>query len=324
MQYRKLGNSAIMVSAIGLGTWAVGGDGWWGPSDESQCIKAVHAALAGGVNLIDTAPVYGFGYSEELVGKAIAGRRNQIILSSKTGLWWDDDTGNYFYSLDGIDVHKCLKPKNMAIELERSLKRLNTDYIDIYHTHWQDKTTPIDETAEFLNKALKEGKIRAIAVSNATTKHMEQYFKTCTIVANQPKYSILERKIEPELVDYCVEKNVGILAYSPLELGLLTGKVTMETVFSEHDTRTADPWFQLENRARVIAFLDSLKGYTEKYNCTIAQLMIAWTFSQKGITSVLCGARKEANAMENVAAGSLIIDEEDLAAIRFLAPTLSL
>lgn len=322
MQYRKLGNSELSVSAMAMGTWAVGGDNWWGPSDETECLKAIHASLDGGINLIDTAPCYGFGYSEEVVGKAVKGRRDKVIISSKVGLWWDYNTGNYFYTLNGVDVYKCLKPENMAIELERSLKRLGTDYIDIYHTHWQDKTTPIEETADFLNKMIKEGKIRTIAVSNATPEDMEKYFKTCTIAANQPKYSILDRKIEPDLVDYCVKKNVGILAYSPLELGLLTGKVTMDSVFADHDTRSADPWFDLPNRARVLEFLGKLKVYTEKYNCTLAQLMIAWTFSQKGITSVLCGARKEANALENVAAGNLLLDEKDIADIRNLAPTL--
>ena len=319
MKYRELGNSGISVSVVGLGTWAIGGGPWWGTGDENDSIRAIHASIDGGINLIDTAPGYGFGYSETIVGKAIADRRDKVVLSTKCGLWWDSDTGNYFFSLDGKDIHRCLKPATIITEVDRSLQRLGTDYIDILHTHWQDVTTPIEETAACLESLRKSGKIRSIAVSNATTDDMDKYFKECTIVANQAKYSILDTAIETTIADYCVEKNVGILAYSPLEQGLLTGKVTLEHTYEASDTRSSNPWFELSKRAKVLAFLDKLAPFTQKYNCTTAQLIIAWTFEQFGITSVLCGARKVNNADENLAAGDLSLDKEDIIKIRELA-----
>lgn len=316
MKYKKLGKSDLMVSTVGLGTWAIGGGPWWGESDKVASISAIKAAIELGINLIDTAPAYGFGYSEEVVGEAIKGNRSKVILSTKCGLWWETDENNFFFEQSNTKVYRCLKPSTIRKELENSLRRLQTDYIDIYHTHWQDITTPISDTAECLLQLQKEGKIRTIAVSNATIEDCKKYEETCMLAANQAKYSMLDRHIEFNLAQYCSDNGIGILAYSPLEQGLLTGKVTMESTFSLTDTRSNNPWYEADKRSKVIIMLKGWADLTEKYNCTISQLVIAWTRQQKGITSVLCGARNPKNAMENAITGDLGLEERDLSRMR--------
>lgn len=316
MQYNKLGNSDIKVSSVALGTWAIGGGSWWGASDERNSILAIHTSLDKGVNLIDTAPAYGFGYSENVIGKAIEGRRSQVILSTKCGLWWQDPSPNFSFELDGVKVYKSLKPETIRKELEMSLKRLKTDYIDIYHIHWPDEMTPIKETAQCLNELVKEGKIRTIAVSNVSIEQCEEYFLYCNLVAVQMKYSMLDRKNVEQFVNYCKINNISILAYSPLEQGLLTGKIGMDKVLSEEEYRNSIPWYRPENRVRVLEMLQTFEPLTQKYNCTLGQLVIAWTAATNGITSCLCGARTQSHAQENVAAGNLKIESEDIAYIK--------
>lgn len=316
MEYRTLGNSGLKVTPIGLGTWAVGGGPWWGDSDEKQSIAAIHAAIDSGVNLVDTAPCYGFGYSEEVVGKALKGRRDKVVLSTKCGLWWHDERKNFAFELGGTKVYKCLQAETIRREVEISLKRLQTDHIDIYHTHWPDVTTAIEETARCLEDLRKSGKIGAIAVSNADEAECAQYIGNCKLSANQLKYSMLDRDIENTMVDFCIKNDMGILAYSPLEQGLLTGKIGMDKTFTDTEYRNFIPWYKLSNRKKVLGMLDKWKVYTEKYDCSLAQLVIAWTYSQKGITVVLCGARKPQNAIENAKALELKLEPADIAAIR--------
>lgn len=320
MQTKKLGNSGIECSVVGLGTWAIGGGDWWGESDESESIKTIHTALDCGVNLIDTAPAYGFGYSEEVVGKAIHDRRDKVVLSTKCGMWWGESPagqeGTFAFEQKGIKVYKNLKPFVIRQEVEQSLKRLKTDYIDIYHTHWQDVLTPIEETARCLADLQREGKIRSIAVSNATISDCDEYLLQCSLAANQVKYSMLDRAIEDELIGYSVDKNIGILAYSPLEQGILTGKIGMDKTFTETEYRNFIPWYQPEKRRLVLEMLAAFKPLTEKYDCSLTQLVIAWTAAQRGITSVLCGARKPENIVENAKGGSIVMDNADLAFMR--------
>lgn len=316
MKYKKLGKSDLMVSTVGLGTWAIGGGPWWGESDKDASIAAIKTALEFGINLIDTAPAYGFGYSEEVVGEAIKGNRSKVILSTKCGLWWETEENNFFFEQDNKKVYRSLKSSNIRKELENSLRRLQTDYIDIYHTHWQDSTTPISDTAEVLLQLQKEGKIRTIAVSNATIEDCKKYEETCMLAANQAKYSMLDRQIEDSLASYCLDNDIGILAYSPLEQGLLTGKVTIDSTFSLTDTRSNNPWYEVDKRSKVILMLKGFTDLTEKYNCTLSQLVIAWTRQQRGITSVLCGARNPKNAMENAINGDLELEECDLSRMR--------
>ncbi len=319
MQYRTLGKTDISASAVALGTWAIGGGPWWGDSDDDQSIKAIQTAIDAGVNLLDTAPAYGFGHSEEIVGKAIKGRRDKVILSTKCGLWWKDDRGTSFFEMGDKHVKRCLLPDTVREEVEISLKRLDTDYIDLYHTHWQSEDPvkyPIDDTMQCLMKLKEEGKIRAIAASNVDIDHMQQYQAAGILDAIQPRYSMLDRGIEKDILPYCMENSISTLVYSPLEQGLLTGKIGMDQTFAEGVYRNQIPWYLPANRQKVLNMLEGWSDLLSKYNCTLSQLVIAWTMAQDGVTFVLCGARKEAHVSDNVGAGDLEIEAEDLSRIR--------
>jgi methylglyoxal reductase len=309
----------MSASAVALGTWAIGGGPWWGDSDDNPSIRAIHAAIDAGVTMIDTAPAYGWGHSEAIVGKAVKGRREKVILSTKCGLWWKDDRGTSFFEMDGKHVRRCLLPATIVEEVEISLKRLDTDYIDLYHTHWpslEPDKYPIDDTMQCLMKLKKDGKIRAIAASNVDLGHIKQYQAAGILDAIQPRYSMLDREIEKEILPYCQTNGISTLAYSPLEQGLLTGKIGMEKTFPEGAFRNNIPWFLPVNRQKVLNMLEGWSDLTAKYNCSLSQLVIAWTMAQEGITFVLCGARKKAHVNDNVGAGELELDAADLGRIR--------
>jgi methylglyoxal reductase len=321
MLYRKLGSSNIDVSVIGFGAWAIGG--WmWGGADEKQAIAAIHASLDRGINLIDTAPIYGFGHSEELVGRAIQGRRDQAVIATKCGLIWDREEGEFHFHADdrGIQsraaekkVYKCLRPASIRDELEKSLKRLQTDRIDLYQTHWQEKTTPIADTMAELLKLKAEGKIRAIGVSNANIEHIKQYGP---IDSDQEKFNLLERNLATGgQLDFCRQNNIAVLPYSPLANGLLTGKISPDRKFNPGDLRAANLRFRKENIAKINAKLAELNPIAERHQAPLAQIVIAWTFSQPGVTCVLCGARDETQAQENAAAADLQLAAEEIETI---------
>lgn len=323
MQYRPIGNSGIQASVVGFGCWALGG--WlWGGTDEDAGIDAIHAAIDAGITLIDTAPVYGFGVSEEIVGKAIAGKRDKIILATKCGLVWNTDKGEFnFYSDErGITketgkykVHRYLSPASIRDEIEKSLKRLGTDYIDLYQTHWQDTTTPIEETMAELLKLKAEGKIRAIGVSNVNLDQIKQYCDVKTIDSDQEKFSMIDRKIEAELLPFCMKKNISMLAYSPMERGLLSGKIGPGREFNDGDMRKRDRRFTPEGLQKISDMLGEFTPLTEKYNISIAQLVVAWTFHYSGVTHVLVGGRRPEQAIENAAAGNVKLTDEEVASI---------
>ena len=314
MQTRDIGKSGIEASAIGLGTWAIGG--WmWGGTDEAASVAAIRAALDAGVSLIDTAPAYGMGRSEEIVGKAIAGRRDEVVLATKCGLVWHTNGGNHFFDQDGTPVHRYLGPESIAHEIDQSLRRLGTDYIDLYITHWQDPTTPIAETMGALEDLKRAGKIRAIGASNATPADVEAYLAAGTLDAIQEQFSMVHRDIEAELVPLCLRHGVSILSYSSLALGLLTGKIGPDRVFEGDDLRIADPRFSVENRRRVAAFAAEVRPVAAAHGATITELVIAWTLRQPGITFALCGARNPDQARENARAGAIELDARDLARI---------
>ena len=319
MQYRTLGKTDISASAVALGTWAIGGGPWWGDSDDNQSVKAIQAAIDAGVTLIDSAPAYGWGHSEEIVGKAIKGQRDKVILSTKCGLWWKDDRGTSFFEMGDKHVKRCLLPETIVEEVEISLRRLGTDYIDLYHTHWQSEEPdkyPIDDTMQCLMKLKEEGKIRAIGASNVDLEHIKQYQAAGILDAIQPKYSMLDREIEKEILPYCHANGISALAYSPLEQGLLTGKIGMDQTFPESAYRNNIPWYLPANRGKVLNMLEGWSDLLTKYNCSLSQLVIAWTVAQEGITFVLCGARKEAHVSDNVRAADLELEAEDLNRIR--------
>ena len=314
METRPIGRSGARASAIGLGTWAIGG--WmWGGTDEAESIGAIRASIDGGVTLIDTAPAYGMGRSEEIVGKAIAGRRSEVILATKCGLVWHTARGNHFFDQDGRPVHRYLGPESIAYELEQSLRRLGTDHVDLYITHWQDPTTPIAETMGALADLKRAGKIRAIGASNLTTADLEAYLAAGGLDAVQEQYSMVHRDIEAEIVPLCLRNDVSVLSYSSLALGLLTGRIGPERAFHGDDLRIRDPRFSPENRARAVAFAAAVKPIADAHGASVAELVIAWTIRQPGITFALSGARNPDQASENARAGRIRLSEADHAAI---------
>lgn len=311
---RPIGRSGVKASAVGLGTWAIGG--WmWGGTDEAESIAAIQASLEAGVTLIDTAPAYGLGRSEEIVGKAIAGRRDRAVIATKCGLVWHTQKGKHFFDQDGKPVHRYLGRDGIIHEVEESLRRLGTDYIDLYITHWQDPTTPIEETVAALEELKKAGKIRAIGASNVNRSELETYIQTGSLDAIQERFSMIDREIEADLLPLTVQNDVATLSYSSLALGLLSGTIGPDRVFAGDDQRKDNPRFSVSNRQKAKGFSDAIRPVAERHGASIAQVVIAWTLAQPGVTFALCGARNPAQALDNARAGTLRLDKDDLAAI---------
>jgi len=318
---REIGRSGVKASAVGLGTWAIGG--WmWGGTDERESIAAIQASLDAGVTLIDTAPAYGLGRSEEIVGKALAGRRDKAVIATKCGLVWHTDKGRHFFDQDGRPVHRYLGRDAIRHEVEQSLKRLRTDYIDLYITHWQDPTTPIEETMSALEELRQAGKIKAIGASNVSRGELEQYIAVGGLDAIQERFSMIDRQIETELLPLTRRSDVATLSYSSLALGLLSGGIGPERVFSGDDQRRDNPRFSVGNREKVAAFARSIRPIAEKHGATVAQLVIAWTLAQQGVTFALCGARNPAQALDNARAGTIRFDPDDAGIDAAIAATL--
>lgn len=311
---RDIGRSGVKASAVGLGTWAIGG--WmWGGTDEAESIAAIQASLDAGVTLIDTAPAYGLGRSEEIVGKALAGRRDKAVIATKCGLVWHTQKGNHFFDQDGKPVHRYLGRDSIIHEVEESLRRLGTDYIDLYITHWQDPTTPIEETVATLEELKKAGKIRAIGASNVNRSELEQYIATGSLDAIQERFSMIDREIEADLLPLTLANGVSTLSYSSLALGLLSGTIGPDRVFAGDDQRKDNPRFSVANRQKAKDFSEAIRPVAERYGASIAQAVIAWTLAQEGVTFALCGARNPAQALDNARAGTLGLSTDDLAAI---------
>ncbi|CUH41278.1 aldo/keto reductase [Ruegeria atlantica] len=318
MLTREIGNSGIRASAIGLGTWAIGG--WmWGGTVEAASIRAIQASIDNGITLIDTAPAYGQGLSEEIVGKAIKGRRDEIVLATKCGLVWHTQKGNHFFDYDGAPVHRYLGKDAIVYEVEQSLKRLGTDVIDHYITHWQDPTTSIDETMEALEQLKTQGKIRSIGASNTSPQDVAQYVQAGQLDAIQEEYSMVKRDLEQSLVPVCLENKVSILSYSSLALGLLSGKIGPDRQFGGDDQRKDNPRFSMANREKVAALMQAIEPVADHHSATKAQIIIAWTLQQPGITFSLCGARNEQQAAENAKAGRLRLNAAEIETINAAA-----
>lgn len=323
MKMRKLGHSGLEASAVGLGAWVLGGGSVWGAdTDDRESIATIQAALDAGINLIDTAPAYGFGRSEEVVGRAIADRRDQVVLATKCGLWWEDTRGSYFTDFDGRPIYRSLRPDTIRIEVENSLRRLKTDRIDLYQTHWPavpPDPTPIADTMACLLDLKQQGKIRAIGVSNVSAAELSENAACGEVASDQFRYSMLYRAPEQDILPLCRERNIATLTYMSLEQGLLTGKVGLDRTFGPGEFRsngTWNPWYKLENRRRVLDLLAGFAPLTAKYDCTVAQLVIAWTLAQPGVTHVLAGARRIQQARENARGGELDLEAADLALMR--------
>lgn len=317
MQYRKLGDTDLELPVITFGAWAAGG--WmWGGADDQEAIKAMLAAYDEGVSAIDTAPIYGQGHSEVLVGKALKElNRDKVQILTKFGMRWDDNKGDFgFKSVDNfgkdIDIYKYAAKESIIKECEDSLKRLGTDYIDLYQIHWPDVTTPIQETMEAVEELIKAGKVRYAGVCNYDVAQMTEAEKYIKLASNQIPYSMVKRDIEQEIVPYCLAHDKGILAYSPLERGLLTGKMKPGHVFNQGDHRAGIYFFKDENLVKVDAFLNKIKPLADERNMLVSQIVLRWTLEQPGITIALVGARNAKQAIENAKATRVQLSKEEI------------
>jgi aryl-alcohol dehydrogenase-like predicted oxidoreductase len=304
MKTRQLGNTDLHLTEIGFGAWAIGGGGWafgWGSQDDKDAIEAIRRGVELGINWIDTAAVYGLGHSEKLVAKAVEGMRENLIIATKCSLVWDDD-GN---------ISSSLKADSVRREAEDSLRRLGTDYIDLYQIHWPHDDEHIEEGWAEIGKLIEEGKVRYGGVSNFAVEHLERAHKIHPVASLQPPYSMLRRQIESSQMPWCDEHEVGILAYSPMASGLLTGK-WRDKELDEDDWRNKATEFNEPNLSVNLWLVDQLRPIAEKYGKTVAQFSVAWTLRRPELTSAIVGARNTEQVEENTQAAGWEIDMEDL------------
>ncbi|MFD2161167.1 aldo/keto reductase [Paradesertivirga mongoliensis] len=317
MEYRKLGESDLELSVITFGAWAAGG--WmWGGTERAESIDAIREAYHQGVTSIDTAPVYGQGLSEEIVGEAIKGlQRDKVQILTKFGLQWENNSGEFYFKSKNnqgkdINIYKYAGREAVLKECETSLRLLGTDYIDLYQIHWNDPTTPIDETMEAVELLIQQGKVRYAGVCNYTADQMQEAERTVAIVSNQVHYSMVNRKIEEVVVPYCIANKKSILAYSPMERGLLTGKIKPGHIFSEGDHRSANRSFSPENIVQVNTFLDKIKHLAKDKGVSLGQLVLKWTIEKPGITIALAGARNAEQAVQNAKAADIHLSADEM------------
>jgi len=313
MKTRKLGWTDLNLSTIGLGTWAIGGGKWkfsWGPQDDRESISAIQRALELGINWIDTAAVYGLGHSEEIVARAIRGLKDKPVIATKCERVWDKN-GNIFGRL---------KKESIRAEVEASLKRLKIEVIDLYQIHWPEPDEDIEEAWDTMAGLIKEGKIRYAGVSNFNLRQLKRAQAIHPVASFQPPYSMLERNIEKELLKYCSVNNIGVITYSPMQKGLLTGKFTRERVqnLPEDDHRRRDPRFQEPELSANLKLVKEIRPIAERNGRTVAQLAIAWVLRRREVTAAIVGARRPAQIEETVVAGDWEISKEDVAAIEAL------
>jgi len=306
MEHRRLGKSELNVSVIGLGTVPLGA------TSQADAIAIVHKAIDNGINLIDTAAIYGEGHSEEMVGEAVNGRRHQVIIATKCGV----KLAGLGSSQKPKPLIHDLTPKSIRQELESSLKRIDTDVIDLYQCHWPDPSTPIEETIGEMARMKAEGKIRAIGVSNFDTALLKKAQKVAQIASNQVPYSLLNRDIENELIPFCLEQKIGILVYGPIGGGILTGKFKQKPEFDKSDTRNIIyPYYAEPQWSQVQALLKEVEPIAARHDKPVSHVAINWVRQQSGITSVLVGARSPQQAEANTAATSWQLSAEELASI---------
>lgn len=302
MERRALSDTGLHVSALGLGTWAMGGSvEEWGLVDDRESIGCIHQALDLGINLIDTAPIYGHGHSEEIVGKAIQGRRNDVVLTTKCGLLPP--------RIPGRPPIRSLAPGSILRECNDSLRRLRTDVIDLYLCHWPDPDTHIRETMRALNTLLEQGKIRAIGVSNFSCEQIAAAREFGPVHCLQPPLSLLNRRAADDLIPYCIEHKTAVFVYDVLAKGLLTGKFDANSLFE--GVRKKDPDYTGKRYQRNLVLIDGLRNIAAKHDRTVAQLAINWIATCPGVTSALFGAKRPSQILENVGGVGWTITEED-------------
>ena len=322
MEYRKISDTDLTLPVITFGAWAAGG--WmWGKTERKDAVKAIRASYDLGVTAVDTAPVYGQGTSEEIVGEALAEiPREKVQILTKYGMRWDLTLpkGDFAFKSksnegEDLDIYRFAGRDSILKECENSLRRLRTDYIDLYQIHWPDTTTPIEESMEAVSRLIQQGKVRYAGVCNYNVAQMKEAAKHVHLVSNQVPYSMVKRDIEREVVPHCIKEGKSILAYSPLERGLLTGKMNPGYTFQEGDHRANLYFFTDENIRRTNEFLRKIKPIADEKNITLAQLVLRWTLTQPGITIALAGARNADQAVSNAKAGDVALTDEEVKTI---------
>jgi aryl-alcohol dehydrogenase-like predicted oxidoreductase len=310
MQTRKLGYSDLHLTTVGLGTWAIGGE-WqwgWGPQDDAESIAAIQRALDLGINWIDTAPAYGVGHSEEIVGRAIAGRREQVVIATKCSLVWDEGS---------TTTYARLKAGSVRCEAEDSLRRLNVDVIDLYQIHWPRPDEDVEEAWGAIADMIGEGKIRYAGVSNFSVAQLERVQAIHPVASLQPPYSMLRHDVEQELLPYCAANDIGVVAYSPMQAGLLTGKFSKERVASlpDGDWRKQNLFFREPQISANLALVEKLRPIAKRNGRPLAQLAIAWVLRRPEVTAAIVGARRPSQIEETAPAGDWTLSQEDIAEI---------
>ncbi len=318
VQKMMIGKTGIEVSRVSLGTLSIGGESVWGDSDDNESIRTIHRAFDLGINFFDTAPVYGFGRSERLLGRAVGANRDKYVISSKCGLVWDIAEGPILYSRDGYDVRRNTTAKNIMREIDLSLGRLGMDYIDIYYTHWQavpEFPVPVAETMEALVKLRELGKIRAIGASNVNGEQLREYLKYGRIDVIQNRFSMLDQMSYRTLNGLLLENGISFHAYSPFERGLLTGSVDMNFAIKPGDARSAVKWYEPARRREVLDLLEGWKPLYRKYDCTPAGLAVAWMLHQAPNINVDAGSRRVKAIEDNARGGEIALEAEDLRSV---------
>jgi len=306
MQTRKLGFTDLELTTVGLGTWAMGGP-WlygWGPQDDSEAVGAVLTALEKGINWIDTAPIYGLGHSEELVGEALKQTSQKPLIATKCGLLWSERNHRI----------PCLEAKSIRWECHTSLKKLGVDVIDLYQMHWPQPDEDIEEGWEEMAKLAEAGKVRYIGVSNYNVEQLKRIQKIAPVASLQPPYSMLHREVEDELLGYCEENNIGVVAYSPMQRGLLTGKFSQERLaaLALDDHRRRNPDFQEPQFTATLQLVDELRPIAERSGRTLAQLAISWVLRRPEVTAAIVGARRPEQIVETAPASDWDLSREDI------------
>ncbi|MFC1738792.1 aldo/keto reductase [Planctomycetota bacterium] len=306
MKSRKLGQTKLELTIVGLGTWAIGGP-WqcgWGPQDDGDAIAAILKALDKGINWIDTAAIYGCGHSEELINKALKQTSEKPLIATKCGLRWNTQK----------EKINCLKAKSIREECHESLKRLGIDVIDLYQIHWGEPDEDIEQAWEEMVKLKEQGKVRYIGISNFNLNQIKHLQKIHTVASVQPQYSMLRRQIEDELLGYCAENNIGVIAYSPMQRGLLTGKFSYERLanLAPDDYRRQNIEFQEPRFGLILEFVERLKKIAERNGITPAQLAISWVLLRSEVTAAIVGARNPGQIDETADASDIDLAPEDI------------
>jgi aryl-alcohol dehydrogenase-like predicted oxidoreductase len=309
MKINRLGSTDIRLSSIGLGTWAIGGGGYgfgWGPQDDKQSMDTIIRSIDLGINWIDTAPVYGLGHSEEIVGQAIKGKRDKVIISTKCGIVWGQDR-NVDFNLD---------KESVRAEVDESLKRLKVDVIDLYQIHKPVPAEKIEEAWGVLVDLVKQGKIRYAGVSSFTLEQLKQIQPIHPVAFLQPEYNMLAPGIEQDILGYCAANHIGVIVYSPMCSGLFTGKFTKEKVDAlpaDDWRRASSPYFQEPYFSAHLQLVEKLRPLAKRNNKTLSQLAIAWTLRRPEVTSAIVGARRPSQIEQTAPAGDWVLSEKDKA-----------